>query len=319
MPSPAIEVRNVTQDLPPLRAQAAVRHAQERDPLRQLRLATSRPDETFQALRDVSFDVSAGRTYGIIGRNGSGKSTMLKCVAGITKPTTGTVTVNGRISALIELGAGFHPEISGRENVFINGIMLGLSKKEITRRFDEIVRVRRARGLHRRAGEDLLVRHVHAPRVRGGDPRRSRRAARRRGAGGGRRGLHPQVPRQVRRLPAPRQDDPARHAFARAGRALLRRGALARRREGARDRRPEPRRRRLRHGGRGGRGSVARAGGRAGARRGQALASAGGPPVKAPDDPVAVAPPVPPASRRRPTCSRPRRVAGDRARSRSAA
>ena len=98
-----------------------------------------RPDETFRALDGVSFDVEAGRTYGIIGRNGSGKSTMLKCVAGITKPTTGTVTVNGRISALIELGAGFHPEISGRENVFINGIMLGLSKAEIERRFDEIV------------------------------------------------------------------------------------------------------------------------------------------------------------------------------------
>ena len=98
-----------------------------------------KPDETFRALDDVSFDVEAGRTYGIIGRNGSGKSTMLKCVAGIAKPTTGKITVNGRISALIELGAGFHPEISGRENVFINGIMLGLSKAEIERRFDEIV------------------------------------------------------------------------------------------------------------------------------------------------------------------------------------
>ena len=99
-----------------------------------------RADETFEALHGVSFDVAKGRTYGIIGRNGSGKSTMLKCVAGITRPTRGTVTVNGRISALIELGAGFHPEISGRENVFINGIMLGLTKKEITKRFDEIVR-----------------------------------------------------------------------------------------------------------------------------------------------------------------------------------
>jgi lipopolysaccharide transport system ATP-binding protein len=96
-------------------------------------------DETFQALNDVSFTVPAGRTYGIIGPNGSGKSTMLKLVAGITRPTSGTVTVNGRISALIELGAGFHPEISGRENVFINGIMLGLSKREIAKRFDEIV------------------------------------------------------------------------------------------------------------------------------------------------------------------------------------
>ena len=97
------------------------------------------PDETFPALRGVSFTVPKGCTYGVIGRNGSGKSTLLKCVAGITKPNEGSVTVNGRISALIELGAGFHPEISGRENVFINGIMLGLSKREVTRRFDEIV------------------------------------------------------------------------------------------------------------------------------------------------------------------------------------
>jgi ABC-type polysaccharide/polyol phosphate transport system ATPase subunit len=97
------------------------------------------PEEKFPALQGVSFSVASGKTYGIIGRNGSGKSTALKLVAGITKPTTGTVKVAGRISALIELGAGFHPEISGRENVFINGIMLGLTKREITRRFDEIV------------------------------------------------------------------------------------------------------------------------------------------------------------------------------------
>ncbi|MGH9159904.1 MAG: ABC transporter ATP-binding protein [Vicinamibacteraceae bacterium] len=99
-----------------------------------------RPDETFRALEDVSFSVPPGKTFGIIGRNGSGKSTMLKCVAGITRPTTGSVVVRGRISALIELGAGFHPEISGRENVFINGIMLGLSRAEVARRFDAIVR-----------------------------------------------------------------------------------------------------------------------------------------------------------------------------------
>ena len=97
------------------------------------------PSETFPALTDVSFEVPKGSTYGVIGRNGSGKSTALKLVAGITKPTSGTVRVAGRISALIELGAGFHPEISGRENVFINGIMLGLTKREIEKRFDEIV------------------------------------------------------------------------------------------------------------------------------------------------------------------------------------
>jgi len=90
-------------------------------------ISSLRPDERFTALNDVSITVPKGRTLGVIGRNGSGKSTLLKLVAGISKPTAGTVRVEGRISALIELGAGFHPEISGRENVFINGIMLGLS------------------------------------------------------------------------------------------------------------------------------------------------------------------------------------------------
>lgn len=98
-----------------------------------------RPDETFTALSGVTFNVRQGSTFAVIGRNGSGKSTLLKVMAGITKPTSGFVEVNGRVSALIELGAGFHPEISGRENVFINGIMLGLSKKELNKLFDEIV------------------------------------------------------------------------------------------------------------------------------------------------------------------------------------
>ena len=97
------------------------------------------PGETFTALDDVSFEVPRGSTFAVIGENGSGKSTLLKLVAGITKPTRGSLQVDGRVSALIELGAGFHPEISGRENVVINGIMLGLTRKEIDRRFDEIV------------------------------------------------------------------------------------------------------------------------------------------------------------------------------------
>jgi rfaE bifunctional protein nucleotidyltransferase chain/domain len=97
------------------------------------------PDQTFTALEGVSFEVPAGTTFGVIGENGSGKSTLLKLMAGITPPTRGTLSVHGRISALIELGAGFHPEISGRENVAINGIMLGLTRREVAERFDEIV------------------------------------------------------------------------------------------------------------------------------------------------------------------------------------
>ena len=97
------------------------------------------PDQTFTALDGVSFEVERGSTFGVIGENGSGKSTLLKLLAGITRPTSGRLCVNGRISALIELGAGFHPEISGRENVVINGIMLGLSREEVEERFDAIV------------------------------------------------------------------------------------------------------------------------------------------------------------------------------------
>jgi ABC-type polysaccharide/polyol phosphate transport system ATPase subunit len=97
------------------------------------------PSEVVAALSDVSFTVARGETFGVVGPNGSGKSTLLKLVAGLFKPTSGRLTVDGKVSALIELGAGFHPEISGRENVVINGVMLGLTRKEIERKLPEIV------------------------------------------------------------------------------------------------------------------------------------------------------------------------------------
>lgn len=98
-----------------------------------------RPEEAIAALQDVDFTVHKGEAFGLIGGNGSGKSTLLKLVAGMLKPTTGRIAVTGRVAALIELGAGFHPEISGRENVFINGAVLGLTRKQIEQRYADIV------------------------------------------------------------------------------------------------------------------------------------------------------------------------------------
>ncbi len=95
--------------------------------------------EVFEALKGISFKVKDGETLSIIGENGSGKSTLLKILAGISQPSSGNILTNGRISALIELGAGFHPEISGRENIFINGIILGLTKKKIQEKYNDIV------------------------------------------------------------------------------------------------------------------------------------------------------------------------------------
>jgi ABC-2 type transport system ATP-binding protein len=95
--------------------------------------------EEFWALKDVTFDIERGETFGIIGPNGSGKSTLLKCLARILRPEEGSIEVRGSLSALLELGAGFHPELSGRENVYLNAAILGLTSKEVDARFDEIV------------------------------------------------------------------------------------------------------------------------------------------------------------------------------------
>jgi ABC-type polysaccharide/polyol phosphate transport system ATPase subunit len=95
--------------------------------------------EDFWALRDVSFEIRSGSTFGLIGENGSGKSTLLKCLARILVPDKGRIQTTGRVASLLELGAGFHPELSGRENVYLNGSILGLSRRDLASRFDEIV------------------------------------------------------------------------------------------------------------------------------------------------------------------------------------
>jgi len=97
------------------------------------------PYEEFWALRDIEAEIEEGETWGLLGHNGSGKSTLLKCVAGILQPTSGRIEVRGRLAALLELGAGFHPDLTGRDNVFLNASLLGLRRREIEARFDEIV------------------------------------------------------------------------------------------------------------------------------------------------------------------------------------
>jgi ABC-2 type transport system ATP-binding protein len=106
---------------------------------RVVRAGRRRPAEELWALRDVSLEVESGQTVGLLGHNGSGKSTLLKCIGGILQPTTGVIRTAGRLASLLELGAGFHPDLTGRENVYLNASILGMSKRDIEARFDDIV------------------------------------------------------------------------------------------------------------------------------------------------------------------------------------
>ena len=108
-----------------------------RSPFRRFR--TNGSGKTIWALKDVSFEVKPGEVVGIIGRNGAGKSTLLKILSQITRPTEGRVALNGRVGSLLEVGTGFHSELTGRENVYLNGAILGMTRVEIQRKFDEIV------------------------------------------------------------------------------------------------------------------------------------------------------------------------------------
>jgi lipopolysaccharide transport system ATP-binding protein len=122
-----------------LQVDAGLRHSLEaflRSPLASLR---KKKDETFWALKDVSLEVREGEVLGLIGRNGAGKTTLLKILSRITRPTTGWAEIHGRVGSLLEVGTGFHPELTGRENTFLSGAVLGMSKAEIAGKFDEIV------------------------------------------------------------------------------------------------------------------------------------------------------------------------------------
>ncbi len=140
--SPIIEVSNLSK-LYKLSHQEKSSHRSIRDDLvnslKGFFLRRSVKYEDFWAIKDVSFKINRGEVVGIIGRNGAGKSTLLKILSRVTDPTCGQVIMRGRVSSLLEVGTGFHPELSGRENIFLNGAILGMSRKEISRKFDQIV------------------------------------------------------------------------------------------------------------------------------------------------------------------------------------
>jgi lipopolysaccharide transport system ATP-binding protein len=122
-----------------LQVDPGLRHALERIVRNPFSVFHRPKDETFWALKDVSLEVKEGEVLGLIGRNGAGKTTLLKILSRITRPTTGWAEIHGRVGSLLEVGTGFHPELTGRENTFLSGAILGMSKREITAKFDEIV------------------------------------------------------------------------------------------------------------------------------------------------------------------------------------
>jgi lipopolysaccharide transport system ATP-binding protein len=145
MPEPIISVEGLGKKYR-LRQQSAARYSAMRDVIagflrgpRRRAIAGDGGQQDFWALQDVSFSIVPGEVTGIIGRNGAGKSTLLKILSQIVEPSTGSVRLEGRIASLLEVGTGFHPELSGRENVFLNGAILGMGRREIVRKFDEIV------------------------------------------------------------------------------------------------------------------------------------------------------------------------------------
>lgn len=130
----AISIRNISKEYTLGKTNSTLREA-----LTSLFRSTASQEDSFWALSDVSFDVAVGESVGIIGQNGAGKSTLLKILSKITQPSDGEVVIQGNVASLLEVGTGFHPELTGRENIYLNGSILGMSRKEIDAKFDEIV------------------------------------------------------------------------------------------------------------------------------------------------------------------------------------
>ena len=142
-------------------------------------------DASHWALKNVSFEIPHGDVVGVIGRNGAGKSTLMKVLSKITEPTQGFADIRGRVGSLLEVGTGFHEELSGRENIYLNGAILGMRKTEIDRKFDEIVCFCGDWQVSGHSGEALFQRYVRASRILGGGPPGAGDSSRGRGTVGG--------------------------------------------------------------------------------------------------------------------------------------
>ena len=182
-----------------------------RDRLKQL--LHPRAHEMFHALRDITFLIHQGESMAVIGHNGAGKSTLLNLATNLCRPDQGSVEVNGRVAALLELGSGFHPDLTGAENVRINAALLGFSRRQVREKFDEIIAFSELGGFHQRTATHLFHGHDDAVGILRGSERESRHSDYRRSARGRRSVFSGQMFGTDYAIPAGRQNDAVRVAL----------------------------------------------------------------------------------------------------------